>query len=67
MILQVDIEGSRPQSRHGGKPLTDQAFGFYRIMVLSPVDDGLSSYWMFNGAWHFREPPNLNPPKAWLL
>lgn len=65
MIVQVDIE-SAPRSQHGGKPLSP--FGFYRIMVGPfPGDDDLPSYWMYNGTWHWRRAPNLNPPKPWCL
>lgn len=58
MILQVDIEYALR---------TTKKAGFYRIMW-PPTEDGqLPSYWMWNGTWHFRRPPNLNPPTPWRL
>ena len=59
MIVQVNIEKHVRPSRFA-------AFGFYRIMLL-PREDELPSYWMFNGVWHTRRPPNLNPPRPWPL
>lgn len=61
MIVQVDIQTIRKSQ-----------FGFYRIMVGpfpgdTGVTAGLSSYWMYNGAWHWRSAPNLNPPRPWCL
>lgn len=56
MILQIDIEPSS----------SNRIYGFYRIMYDRPGDD-LPSYWMWNGVWHHRPCPNLNPPPAWRL
>lgn len=55
MIVQVNIEGPWKSK-----------FGFYRVMV-QPLGHDLPSYWMFNGVWHWRTAPDLNPPKPWRL
>lgn len=56
MILQVDIVPNSSNYRHG----------FYRIMARSSRS-ALPNYWMFNGVWHTRTAPNLNPPDPWYL
>lgn len=63
MIVQVDIV--KNGKRDGAQPLSKT--GFYRIMVVAHSNEDLPSYWMFNGTWHWRFPPDLNPPRPWFL
>lgn len=66
MILQVDVTLNQ-RAAAGGRPLVVHKTGFYRIMVVSPLIDELPGYWMYNGDWHTRMPPDLNPPRPWFL
>lgn len=56
MILQIDCVPNSSKWRSG----------FYRIMVPGS-GERLPSYWMYNGVWHSRRPPHLNPPREWLF
>lgn len=59
MIVQVNAE--LYMSKRVG-----MNFGFYRLMIISPGHpSGCPAYWMFNGRWHHRSYPDLNPPASW--